>query len=438
MAKNSRKNITLGWGSGETDLFLAPSKNGNVELLDYEFDYEKIHQMCGGRLYYRSCSGASGTGYIKKWGELTRVGYYRVDTAYNEWQYPVKLSEEEEVSIMLPYQSHTEEKDDILENNPVVIRVGRNTLVYCHYYDNMREVLSKLLAGEKLEEEPRTLTRTFVDVQRRYERVVELKFYDFFGWSFNPWEFVTDLFAESNIAHAGERLYELFHLAKCENGMLVSTTRIAGALYASKILEQDPCKALTESIAGWKVAGSQMAYRLYENEVHIVGWEDAETAYGKRIERVARFIPDAEKESFRAFLKENLNFTKYVEFEIVVPKLLFFLNKEKQYAEVKKGIARKIREDVFCVAKNWQSKVNDEKLLEAIPDDLVVTIADSHSSGNCVPGTQAFVDQYFPGKTETTAGELKKYSDKWEVMRVFRYIAKRDQIVGKVKLDIPA
>ena len=55
-----------------------------------------------------------------------------------------------------------------------------------------------------------------------------------------------------------------------------------------------------------------------------------------------------------------------------------------------------------------------------------------------MPGTQAFVDQYFPGKTETTAGELKRYSDKWEVMRVFRYIAKRDQIVGKVKLDIPA
>lgn len=436
MAKNSRKNITLGWGSGETDLFLAPSEGGSVELLDYEYDYEKIHEMCGGRLYYRSWSGCSGTGYIRKWGSLTRVGYYRVDTAYNEWQYPVKLSEE--VSIMLPYQSHTEDKTDILENNPVVIRVGRNTLIYCNYYDNMREVLSILLSGEKLKEEHRTLTRTFVDVQRRYERVVELKFYDFFGWSFNPWEFVTDLFAESNIAHAGERLYQLFHLAKCENGMLVSTTRIAGVLYATKILPEDPCEALTESIAGWEVAGSQMAYRLHENEVHIVGWESSEPAYEKRIERVARFIPDADKEGFKAFLKENLNFTKYVEFEIVVPKLLFFLNKEQQYAEIKKGIARKIREDVFCVAKNWLSKVNDEKLLEAIPDDLVITIDDSHSSGNCVPGTQAFVDQYFPGKTETTAGELKKYSDKREVMRVFRYIAKRDQIVGKVKLDIPA
>lgn len=436
MAKNSRKNITLGWGSGETDLFLAPSEGGSVELLDYEYDYEKIHQMCGGRLYYRSWSGCSGTGYIRKWGPLTRVGYYRVDTAYNEWQYPVKLSEE--VSIMLPYQSHTEDKTDILENNPVVIRIGRNTLIYCNYYDNMREVLSTLLSGEKLKEEPRTLTRTFVDVQRRYERVVELKFYDFFGWSHNPWEFAKDLFAESYISCAGERLYELFHLAKCENGMLVSTTRIAGALYASKILDQDPCKALTESIAGWEVADSQMAYRLYENEVHIVGWEDAETAYGKRIERVTRFIPDADKEGFKAFLKENLNFTKYVEFEIVIPKLLFFLNKEKQYAEIRKGIARKIREDVFSVADDWKSSRDDKRLLEAIPDDLVITIDDSLKSGNCVPGTQSFVAQYFPGKTETTAGELKKYSDKWEVMRVFRYIAKRDQIVGKVKLDIPA
>ncbi len=70
MAKNSRKNITLGWGSGETDLFLAPSEGGSVELLDYEYDYEKIHQMCGGRLYYRSWSGCSGTGYIRKWARL--------------------------------------------------------------------------------------------------------------------------------------------------------------------------------------------------------------------------------------------------------------------------------------------------------------------------------------------------------------------------------
>lgn len=419
---------------------MAPTEDGNVELLDYEYDYEKIYNMCGGRLYYSSMSGCSETGHIKNCGELIRVGYYRVDTTYNEWQYPVKLSDD--VSIMLPYQSHIEDKKGLLENNPVVLRVGRNTLIYCHYYNNMCEVLSKLLTGQALEEQPRILKKTFVDVREncsRYEKVVKLKFYDFFGWSYNPWEFVTDLFSESIISYPGERIYELFHLAKCKDGTIVRTTRIGGsALYATEILPEDPCEALTDSIAGWKVGGPNMAYRLYESEAHIVGWENSETAYDKEIERVARFIPDADKEGFKAFLKENLNFTKYVEFEITDPKLLFFLNKKQQYAEVKKGIARKIREDVFYVARAWRSKVNDEKLLEAIPDNLIITINDSHSAGNCVLGTQAFVDQYFPEKTETTAGELKKYSSRLEVMRVFRYIAKRDQIAGKVKLDITA
>lgn len=42
MAKrNEKNNISLGWGSGETDLFLTPSEGGSVELLDYEYDYEK-------------------------------------------------------------------------------------------------------------------------------------------------------------------------------------------------------------------------------------------------------------------------------------------------------------------------------------------------------------------------------------------------------------
>ena len=130
--------------------------------------------------------------------------------------------------------------------------------------------------------------------------------------------------------------------------------------------------------------------------------------------------------------------SKYVEFEITVPKLLFFLNKEKQFANVRKGIATKVREDVLSAARQFIADFNDKQILEAIPDELIITLDDSYSSGNCKPGTQAFVDQYFPGKTEITAGELKKHADNWNVMRIFRYIATRDMVAGKVKLELPA
>ena len=77
--------------------------------------------------------------------------------------------------------------------------------------------------------------------------------------------------------------------------------------------------------------------------------------------------------------------------------------------------------------------MNDRSLLEAIPDDLVVTFDDSLDAGNCRPGTEAFAAQYFPGQTRTTAGELKKYADNYNVMRIFRYLATTGRFSWKAK-----
>ena len=60
--------------------------------------------------------------------------------------------------------------------------------------------------------------------------------------------------------------------------------------------------------------------------------------------------------------------------------------------------------------------------MEEIPDDLVISIQDSLDAGNCQPGTESFRDQYFPGKTETTAGELKKFASNKDVIRVLLYM----------------
>ena len=50
--------ISVSWGMGLTNLFLNISESGNeYEILDYEFDHEKIHQIAGGRVIHRSRSG---------------------------------------------------------------------------------------------------------------------------------------------------------------------------------------------------------------------------------------------------------------------------------------------------------------------------------------------------------------------------------------------
>lgn len=434
----ARKNIELSWGSGDTTLFVAPCNEGGLMLLDYEFDYDQIHEKCGGRCYYQSRSGASGAGYVYSYADMIPVGYYRVDTAYNEWHSPVEIYDE--ISIMFPYMSYQQDKQETLENNPVVIRVGENTLIYCGYYTNMNQVLTTLLSGEELHGEPQVLKRTFVKKDcwgRRYEDDVEIRFYNLFGHTFYPWEFLTDVIKDSSVYYPEERVHSIFRISKYEDGTLVRTSRIGQSLYATKILEADPCEHVDVAIPGWELAETNMLYKLREKEVYIIGWELAKPAYDKVIERVTRFIPSSEAEEFKNFVREHLPSYKYVEFEVSVPKLLFILNKEKQFADIRKGIAKKVREDVFSAAQQFMESFNDKQILEAIPDDLIIRLEDSWTSGNCKPGTQAFVDQYFPGKTETTAGELKKYSDNWNVMRIFRYIATREKIAGKISLVLP-
>ena len=71
-----------------------------------EYDYERIHEECGGRCYYISRSGNSGSGFIKKFGRLIPVGYYRVDTVYNEHHSPIEVGED--IKLMLPYVTHEE------------------------------------------------------------------------------------------------------------------------------------------------------------------------------------------------------------------------------------------------------------------------------------------------------------------------------------------
>lgn len=438
--KNNRDSYSttqISWGGGGTSLFLAPSEKGGVELLDYEYDEtNRIHSLCGGRNYYVSRSGCSGAGFIRQLGDLIPVGYYRVDTRYNEYQYPENVGNG--ISIMLPYASHTSNKESLLRENPVVIYPREeNTIIYCGFYTTMNMVLKKLLSGEELGEEPRLLRRSFVRARdcQKEEEVVELKFYNLFGAnSFNPWEFAA--LGDYQAYSPDERLHQLFHLSPCEDGSVVRTCRIGGTLYATEALASDPCENLQEPLPGWELAGPNMVYKVRKDDVHIVGWVLAKPSYDKRIERVSRIIPQAEREHFDIFVWENIpDENKYIEYELEVPKLLFFLDKEEQFAKVRKGLANKIRCAVHAATRLFIGGYNDKVVLEEIPDDKVVTLQDSLDSGNCQPGTQAFVSRYFPGKTETTAGELKKFAGNSDVMRVLRFVATRDfTLAGKLEL----
>ena len=453
MKNNSSNNnkFNFSWGSGSSDLFLQIS-GGKPEVLDVEFDGEELHRLCGGRTYYVSRSGCSGAGYLNSLGSLIPLGSYRVDTAHNEFQWFLPVGkirqgwEEQDVLVAVPYVSHENDKSETLRSYPTVIKIGPK-VVYCDFGANFLEVLSLLLAGKDLPEEcvingvtygchgHRTLKRAFTRLNSWGEPIQEevvLEHYNLCSMDNtpNPWEFFSEELKYYR-ASWGERLFQLLSVEKLEDGTFVRTVKVDGQRYRGEILPGNPLET-GELTAGWQCLADGVLVRFYDrsNETHLVAYAKTDETYGKLARRLANRM--GEDEEFISFVSDHEE-DEWIEYEVVVPKVLYLLDPATQVAEARKGLARKVREDVMRHARQWVDQVNDQSLLEVIPDDTVVTFDDSLTAGNCRPGTEAFVAQYFPGQTCTTAGELKKYADNYNVMRIFRYLATTGRFSWKAK-----
>ncbi len=425
MKDNRRNTISIGWGSGESDLFLRVV-NGKPQILSYEYDNEKIHELCGGKLYYRSRSGASGAGYINQLGPLTKVGLYRVNTTYNNFISFISIGkivvegEPKDVEVVVPHGYYGTE---IYQNHPTVIRCGQ-VLVYCDFFKNFLEILRKMLSGSDLRDEyaSRTLTKKCSRLTCYGETVEDEVVIDFFNLCTmqntpNPWEFYMDDLIEKYRASYPERLYEILRCERLSDGAFVETmtyhctTRLRGRII------NDPLKNLP---AGWYRIADDLIMRFNEkrNEAYIVAYMSAQESYGKVARRLAQRLN--EHEEFVEFVSNQDN--DYVEYEVTIPKSLFLIDEANQIAEARKGLARKIRNDVANRARQWIGELTNQSVLESIPDDLIITVEDSLSAGNCKPGTEDFIDRYFPGKTQVPAKELKKYASNYNVMRIFNYL----------------
>lgn len=274
----------IGWGNGCSTLFLAPAEDGGFVLYDYEFDYEKIHQLCGGMNYYQSRSGDTGEGYITKLDELIKVGFYRVDTKYNDFQFPEDIGNG--YSMMLPYATHMEYKDTILAQNPVVIKDG-NRIIFCSYYDNMCEIVMNLFTQQKLEKSPRILKRNFYDVEYDETYEQEIMFYNMFGYCRQyPWEFCKEYLKRFECEeYENERLHSLFNIVE-KDGNLYTTTRIAGRKYYTGVLKENTFADLKEDFCnqhGWKLEDG-IIYKYKEKDVFVFGFVDYSALYKKMLQ----------------------------------------------------------------------------------------------------------------------------------------------------------
>lgn len=231
------KHIDISFGGGYTKLFLK-FENGLPRVLDYEYDTDEIHEICGGRQYYTSRSGLSGAGRIESYKSLIPVGYYRTDVVNFDWIFPIEVTDR--IDVLLPYQAHNKEK--AYNSNPVVVTLRGEWSTECEYvvYTNLErvaEVVKALQLGKaEILGDVKELAKTFVDACG-HDVMMKFKFINLWGErSFNPWHFVArhlhNLLCEE---HGG--VWEHFGLTRLQEDFYCRKIWLAGSYYRGERVE---------------------------------------------------------------------------------------------------------------------------------------------------------------------------------------------------------
>lgn len=437
------------WGHGSTDLFLSLEDRQTPKILDVEYDHNKLHTMCGGRTTFVSCSGNSGEGFFDQLGSLIPVGLWRVDTRHNhDYQFFTSVGKiideyvEEDVLVAIPYVSHEEDKRETLEDNPVVIKVGR-TVIYCDFFTNFTATLKALLSGEELPEFEgrrkikKTFQKTFTHVDKDdwdrdflEEENFEIDFYNLSQnkETPNPWSFFRSELVKYQIFYRQPRIFELLGVEQLPDGEFVKTINIDGTKYRGETLDGNPLET-GKLTAGWQRIAEDVLIRFYDNEVHLLAYTSKE-AYAKKARRIANKMNQGEE--LIEFLK-SAHQEEYEEFEQLVPKALYMLDGTNLIAKIRKDLANKIDRNIRRSVWNLIDQVTDATILEEIPDNLVIYADDYREVNNWFSDIEDLVNKYFSGQTELTAKDLKYATDNWDVMQVFRHLA----VEGRFKINLP-
>ena len=70
-----------------------------------------------------------------------------------------------------------------------------------------------------------------------------------------------------------------------------------------------------------------------------------------------------------------------------------------------------------------EALARDEKFRELLERhaDIELSIEDSLAAGNCRPGTDEFVNRFFPGRTTASVKELARFVSVWGVRRTLEH-----------------
>lgn len=348
--QNSFQRHNVSWGGGETDLFIRVNSEGNLDLLDYQYDYQALHQEFGGKNYYQSRSAGSGNGYLENLGDLIPVGFYRVDT-----RWPLSYSKEigEGWDLMLPYHKNQEDKEETLEKNPVVLRRGDQILFV--RFKELVNVLPKLLDGGFKGGINHYSDRCQILKRRFAAKEVMFRVYDLYNSGNANFEsevlsFMEYLIPNEARAKIRSKLNKLFKFIEDDLGIF-EIVEINGRLYKGDRLEASPLEDPDFLPSGWEPIDKRVAWKRYGTDIKLVCWKEN---FELNEEFPEVIVPEEELE-------------KFFFWELDIPNVLFQMNRAKYLEQMEKEMVENFK-------NYYEDEIEDSEDVEEVAEIEVVVV----------------------------------------------------------------
>lgn len=364
--------INYSFGSGTCDVFIS-LKTGKISS-----NYTEMHALYGGKQYYSSRSGASGAGFfvpIAEQNDLLKLPGYRAGITYLSEAWPETVLG---TKIMVPVEGiehypAVAEKDGRLffltsASQVLLALQGQlpndfNKVNYKYLNENFEEEIFTVEwagnMGEERNGSPRGLPYSFE-------------------------EFVS-LFLQlpNNIAKISEQkigfIEQKMNLQLTEDGRIVQTGYLG---LPKEVVEGE---LFPETPRSWAHNWVTQSFSKYEFVYKRV-------SSGNKVYAIIQAIPEEINKKYSILGPD------YMEYELIVENVAEWFSKpiEEWVEQLKAGLTTKIRNQ-FVDTSRWsipQAKNKVRELLQQCSDKTLFVTQDSLDTGNCLPGTENFMQSY--------------------------------------------
>lgn len=262
------KRFNLTCAPSGTDMLYSIKED---RLLAYSCDFDAIHNLLGGKMYYSSWSGKTKEGFVNNLQEYIPVGSYSTSKPWEQ----TSVCSAAGLRVYIPWSPW---KREIADEYPVIIKLERNIpQLIITSIPSLKETLKSVslengtykIGGEVDEMEVQLL-----GLKIRYQVM---------GWHSNmpnPLCFLAEELASFELPQCQEEeLFLLTGYAEDENKNAYRYMRVGNKLYKKELVEGDPFySSAPELHNGWKLIETDfvggVAYRYTTTEIEYLAWAD--------------------------------------------------------------------------------------------------------------------------------------------------------------------